>query len=168
MFTWTIEAMLARKRNHHEGTDLVKSVLGARITGLRRHVFLLDRVNDENGHGITELVTEGGTLAMGAGPNDESIVIAPGPVDPDTLDPSLWTPVLTDPEGRWNSLRGCVLRFVDVYSNGFEDVAFVFSLSDGQRFSVVLHDTNLVLGRELEPFRREGRRNMPRFRERIQ
>jgi hypothetical protein len=168
MFSWAIEAMLARKRNDHEGMDLVRSVLGAKVTGLRRHVFLLDRVNDENGHGITELVTDLGTLAIGAGPNDESIVIAPGPVDPDTLDPSLWTPVITDPEGRWNGLRGCTVRFVDVYSNGLEDVAFVFSLSDGKRFSVVLHETNLVLARDLEPFRREGRRDLPRFRERIQ
>jgi len=168
MFDWAIEAMLARRRNHHEGTDLVRSVLGARVTGLRRHVFLLDRVNDENGHGITELITETGTLAIGAGPNDESIVIAPGPVDPGTLDPSLWTPVITDPEGRWNNLRGRAIRFVDIYTNGFEDVAFLFSLTDDQRFSVALHETNLVFGKELEHFRRDGRRDVPRFRERIQ
>ncbi len=167
-FTWTKKAMLARRRNHHEGTDLVRSVLGGTVKALRRHVFLLNRVNDEHGHGITELHTDLGVLVIGTGPNDGSIVIAPGPLAAGSLDPSQWTPVITDPEGRWNSLRGSVLRFVDVYSNGLEDVAFVFHLEPRQRFSVVLHQTNLMLARELEPFRTGPRRRLPRFRQRIQ
>jgi hypothetical protein len=162
--------MLARRRSHNPGTDLVKAVLGSRITGLRRHVFLLDRVNDEHGHGITELMTEAATLAIGVGPNEASIVIAPGPVARDALDPHQWTTVITDEDGRWNRLRGHMIRFVDVYSNGLQDVAFVFRLDGRQRFSIVLDDMNLLLARDLEPFRRAGggRRQMPRFRERIQ
>jgi len=160
--------MLARRRNHNPGTDLVKAVLGSRITGLRRHVFLLDRLNDEYGHGITELLTDAATLAVGVGPNEAGIVIAPGAVAKDALDPQQWTTVITDRGDRWNSLRGRVIRFVDVYSNGIQDVAFVFRLDGRQRFSIVLDETNLLLARDLEPFRRGGRNRMPRFRDRIQ
>jgi hypothetical protein len=167
-YAWAITAMLARRRNHHEGTDLVRSVLGARITGVRRYVFLLGRVNDENGHGITELMTDATTLAFGVGPNDESIVVAPGPVAPGDLDPTDWTPVITDPAGRWNRLRGRVVRFIDVFTNGLEDVAFVFNLDRKDCFSVALIETNLVLARRLEPFRHRGNRRLPRFRDRIQ
>ena len=160
--------MLARRKNHHPGTNLVKAVLGSSITGLRRHVFLLDRVNNEYGHGITELVTDATTLAIGVGPNEASIVIAPGPIARHALDPHQWTTVVTDREGRWNRLRGHVIRFVDVYSNGLQDVAFVFRLDGHQRFSIVLDEMNLLLARDLEPFRRGARSRMPRFRERIQ
>jgi hypothetical protein len=55
---------------------------------------------------------------------------------------------------------------VDVFTDGTEDVALLFEFDSGDRFSVVLCDTDVAIGRELEPFRSDPNRVEPCFRTR--
>lgn len=55
--------------------------------------------------------------------------------------------------GRTNDAFGHgITELTDVFADGVEDVVLVFHLDSGERFSVVLYDAGVVLGRDSELF----------------
>ena len=158
--------MRANRQSAASGADLIQALVGSRIVSLRRHVLFYEPSRDENGHGITEVHTSLGSVVIGAGPNDDSIVVAAGPLEHGRLDPAEWTTVVADSEGWWLALRDHTIHLVDIFTNGLRDVAYVFRLNPRERFSVVLCNGDLLFGRDLERFR-DCPEGMPRFRARI-
>jgi hypothetical protein len=144
------------------GLENIRRVLGKRLTGARRYVLGFGRTNDAFGHGITELTFEDAQLVIGPGPNEDYLVVDTGPLDPGGLNREYWTEVDLARDQRW--LPSGRLKHVDVFTDGVEDVALVFHLDSDERFSVVLCDTDVALGRELELFGTDPNKVQPIFR----
>ena len=148
------------------GLEKLRQALGKSLTRGRRYVLGLGRSNDAFGHGITELTFDDLQLVIGPGPNEDYLVIESGPVDPGGLEREYWTAVDLTRDHEWR-LHGR-LKCVDVFTDGIEDVAVLFVFDRGDRFSVVLCDTDVVIGRELEPFASDPNGVEPSFRTRIE
>jgi hypothetical protein len=147
------------------GLENVRQAVGKPLTGARRYVLGLGRTNDAFGHGITELTFEDTQIVIRPGPNEDYLVVDTGPLDPSGLNREYWTEVdlvrdhIWQPSGR--------LKHVDVFTDGIEDVALVFHFDSDERFSVVLCDTDVAIGRELELFGADPNKVLPVFRARI-
>ena len=59
------------------------------------------------------------------------------------------------------------LKHVDIFTDGLEDVALVFHFDSEEQFSVVLCDTDVRLGRDLELFEDDPNGVVPVFRTRV-
>lgn len=147
------------------GLEHVRRVLRKRLTGARRYVLGLGDTNDAFGHGITEVSFEDVQLVVRPGPNEDYLVADVGPLDPSDLDPEYWTEVDLIRDHGWQPSGQ--LKQVDVFSDGYEDVALVFHFDSAERFSIVLCDTDVALGRELELFGTDPNMVHPVFRDRI-
>ena len=147
------------------GLDHLGSVVGKELTMTRRYILGLGRANDAFGHGITELTFDGVQLVVRPGPNEDYLVVESGPLDARRLDQEYWTEVNLARDDRWRP-RGR-LAHVDVFTDGTEDVALLFEFDSGDRFSIVLCDSDVAIGRELEPFRNDPNRVEPHFRIRV-
>src|SRR5262245_32333355 len=124
------------------GLEDVRRALGKRLTGARRYVLGPGRTPDPFGHGITELTFEDAQFVVRPGPNEDYLVVDVGPLDPSGLSPEYWTEVdLVRDQGWRPSGR---LEHVDVFTDGIEDVALIFHFDEGERFSVVLCDTDVA------------------------
>jgi hypothetical protein len=147
------------------GLENIGQALGKSLTRARRYVLGFGHANDAFGHGITELTFEDAQLVIRPGPNEDYIVVDTGPLDPSGLNREDWTEV--DLVGDYGWRLSGHLKHVDVFTDGFEDVALVFQFDSDERFSVVLCDTDVALGRELELFGTDPNKVQPVFRARI-
>jgi hypothetical protein len=132
------------------GAEHIRQALGKQLTGARRCVFSLGCANDAFGHGITELTFENMKLVIRPGPNEDYLIVEAQSFDPGSLDPEYWTPVDLVRDHGWQPAG--LLKHVNIFTDGIEDVALVFHFDSGDRFSLVLHDTDASLARELELF----------------
>lgn len=127
------------------GLEALGAAVGKHLTRAHRHVL---GAGGPFGHGITELTFDDVQLVVRPGPNEDYLVVESGPLDASALDREFWTAFeLTG--GAWGPTGRLV--DIDVYTDGHEDVALVFRFDGGDRFSVVLVDTDVVIARELEP-----------------
>jgi hypothetical protein len=147
------------------GLDNIRQALGKSLTGIRRYVLGLGRANDAFGHGITELTFEDAQFVIRPGPNEDYLAVETGLLDPNGLNREYWTEV--DLVGDYGWCLSGKLKRVDVFTDGFEDVALVFQFDSGERFSVALRDTDVALGRELELFKTDPNKAQPSFRAKI-
>ncbi len=147
------------------GLENIRQALGKPLTGARRYVLGLGRANDAFGHGITELTFEDTQLVIRPGPNEDYLVVDEGAIDPTGLNPEYWTEVDLVKDYCWRPSGQ--LNHVDVFTDGIEDVALIFHFDSNERFSVVLCDTDVALGRELELFGSDPNKVLPVFRARI-
>lgn len=147
------------------GLENVRQALGKPLTGARRYVLGLGHANDVYGHGITELTFEDVQLVIRPGPNEDYLVVDVGPFDPSGLDREYWTEVDLVRDCGWRTSGQ--LKYVDVFTDGVEDVALVFHFDTAEQFSLVLCDTDVALGRELELFGSDPNRVLPMFRSRV-
>jgi hypothetical protein len=147
------------------GLEHLKSAIGRELTRSHRYVLGLGRSNDPFGHGITEFDFDGVELVVRPGPNEDYLVVESGPLDARGLDEEYWTEVDLTGDHKWQP-RGR-LAHVEVFTDGTEDVALLFVLDSGDRFSVVLCDTDVAIGRGLEPFRNDPNHAEPRFRTQV-
>jgi hypothetical protein len=147
------------------GIQHIDSVLGRSVIGVRRYVMGLRRSDDVFGHGVTEFDFEGVKLVVRPGPNEDYLVVEQGEIDRENLDPEYWTKVDLSDEREW--MPAGRLKHVDVFSDGIEDVALVFSFDSGEQCSVVLCDTDVALGRGLERFSTDPNKIRPSLRTRI-
>lgn len=147
------------------GLEHVRRVLGKRLTGARRYVLGLGHTNDAFGHGITELTFEDVQIVIRPGPNEDYLVVDAGPLEPSDLNREYWTEVDLIRDQGWQPSGQ--LKQVDVFTDGVEDVALVFHFDSDERFSIVLCDTDVALGRELELFGTDPNKVLPVFRDRI-
>ncbi len=117
------------------GLDNIRQAIGKPLTRACRYVLGLGRANDAFGHGITELTFEDTQLVIRPGPNEDYLIVDMGPFDPSGLNHEYWTEV--------NLIRGYswrmsgYLKYVDVFTDGFEDIALVFQFDSDERFSIV-------------------------------
>ena len=148
------------------GSEHIEKALGKHLTAARRHVLGLGRSNDAFGHGVTELDFENVRLVIRPGPNEDYLVIEESPFDANRLDREYWTSVDLMREYAWHSEGR--LQYVDIFTDGIEDVALVFRFDSGDRFSLVLRDTDAAVGRELELFEVGCNKIVPAFRTRIE
>jgi len=137
----------------------LEHALGKTLSKARRYVLGLGRTNDAFGHGITELTFEDVRLVIRPGPNEDYLVIDAGTVDAGGLNHDYWTEVDLINDQKW-LIRGRLMQ-VDVFTDGFEDVALVFNFDSNDRFSIVLCDTDVAIGRELELFARDPNKVQP-------
>jgi hypothetical protein len=149
------------------GLTLIQRAIGKRLLNVTRHVLGLGWSSDEEGHGITVLRFEDIELVVRPGPNEDFIEVLAGPLEKEALDPIRWSEIDLTRRERWKRLVGHRLEFVDCYSDGVEDVALVFHLTDRQHFSIVLWDTDLLFAAELEPFSVDVDARPPEFRARV-
>jgi len=147
------------------GLENIRRALGKPLTRARRYVLELGSANDAFGHGITELTFEDAQIVIRPGPNEDYLVVDTGPLDPSELDPEYWTEVDLVRDYGWQ-LSG-YLKHVDVFTDGIEDVALVFHFESDEQFSIVLCDTDVAIGRELETFGTDPNKVAPVFRARI-
>src|SRR5262245_38029757 len=148
------------------GLENIRQALGKSLTRARRYVLGLGRANDAFGHGITELTFEDAQLVIRPGANEDYLVVDTGPLDPSGLNLEYWTEV--DLVGDYGWQPSGHLNHVNVFTDGFEDVALVFQFDSGERFSVVLCDTDVAIGRELEVFGTDLNKVQPGFRANIE
>jgi hypothetical protein len=83
---------------------------------------------------ITELTFEDAQLVIRPGPNEDCLVGDTGQPDPGGLNREYWTEV--DLVGDYGWQPSGRLKHVDVFTDGFEDVALVSQFDSGERFSV--------------------------------
>ena len=138
------------------GLDELRAVLGKNLTGAYRYV--LASTKDAFGHGITELEFENTRVVIRPGPNEDYLVVEQGPLDSTSLRPEYWTKVELFKDSGWQ------LKEVSVFTDGTEDVALVFAFRSGQQFSIVLCDTDVAIGRDLELFETDPNKIHPVFR----
>ncbi len=144
---------------------MLRLAIGKRLTELRRYVLGLGRSNDERGHGFTELVFGTYSIVVGPGPNEDYIVIEQGPLR--ALDPQYWTLVYTPNVEDWRRYLGAKLESIEVYTDGKEDVALLFTFEDRKAFSILLCDTDLIISEKLEEFENTPGETKPKLRIRI-
>jgi len=156
---------------------LLRPALGQKLQSIQRWVLSSADDPDPFGHGITQLVFENAQLVIAPGPNEDHIVIDRAPIDEDgagpsalgqdRLDPEYWRRVDLENIGKWSRFIDQALIYVDCFSDGRDDVALVFYFEAGDRFSIVLSNTDLVVAEGLEPFQDDLEDVVPRFRQRI-
>lgn len=147
------------------GLENLRLALGKPLTGARRYVLGFAKRNDPFGQGITELSFGYSQLVVRPGPNEDYLVITGGPLDIAGLSSEYWTEVDLVRDHGWQPAGK--LAHVDVFTDGTEDVALLFSFDSDERFSIVLCDTDVAIGRELELFAADPNRVSPAFRIRI-
>lgn len=147
------------------GLENIRQALGKPLTGTHRYVLGLERTNDAFGHGITELIFIDAQLVIRAGPNEDYLVVEEGPFDAQTLNREYWTQIDLIRDRGWHPLGQ--LKYVDIFTDGLEDVALVFHFDSNEQFSVVLCDTDVALGRDLEFFETDPNGVRPVLRTRI-
>lgn len=132
-----------------DGLRELESALNHRLTGLRRCVLSLGIANDKFGHGITELdFADASPISIGPGPNEDFLRVRRCTIEDWSLNNAHWTVVSSDSYG--DGYRGLV-HDIDIYEAEGEDVALVIKFDHAQ-FSIVLYDTDVLLGRGLESF----------------
>jgi hypothetical protein len=151
------------------GLDWIRLLLGQKLRAVTRYVLDLGNANDEWGHGLTELEFEHATVTIRPGPNEDYMLIESGPASLSGHEPSYWSRVELSRMEAWSSRhKGGRLRAVDCITDGYEDVALVFSFDTGDQFSVLLANTDLMIAEDLKPLAQDTEVVTPSLRERIE
>ena len=150
------------------GIEFLRPAVGQVLKGLKRYVVGLGSVNDEWGHGMTEIHFETTVLTIKPGPDEDYIVIEEGAVRDEDVNPEYDTLVNFSRREDWCSHIGRKVSCVDCFTDGYEDVALVFHLVPEEQFSIVLCDTSLWLAEGLQLFEHDRLGVVPRFRQRIE
>ena len=109
----------------------------------------LGGANTAFGHGYTQLAFGDVVLCFSPGANEDDIVVSSSSCDWSKLDPAHWTVVDIDDR----LPIGHRLNRITVYSDETNlDVGVMFAFDSGRTFSVVLCDTDLMIGINMEMF----------------
>lgn len=145
----------------------LRPFLGRTLENVRRWVLSDGGVADPLGHGITQFRFDQGFLVVRSGANEDHLELTRAPIVEAELPFEHWQRFDVENVGKWSRFIGQKLSWVDCFSDGFEDVALVFYFEAGDRLSLVLCNTDLLLAEGLEPFQDDLEGVMPRFRERV-
>jgi len=133
--------------------EILSTVLGQRLRALYRYVLNLNISNDEFGHGISELHFENKTISIIPGDNEEYIIAKEGTCEMEVSEGSLWN--FVDASHLLNVENRGTLQSIQIYDDGIVDIGLIFNFSNTSKFSIVLCDSDLMIGEGLEALKND-------------